>query len=677
MNLSIKITFWLSLFSVVLCFTKSAIAGNHELDSLIELSNRKNLHDTVKADVLSKIFDKLSRTEPEVASRYVRTALELSLKNNYKRGVANAYTSMGIFYYTKGDYDSTLFFYLKALTLYEQLNNNEGIARIYNNIGGVCYSQHNYSKALEYHQKSLAVKEKAGDKKGIAASLNNIGNVYYSLKKSKQALLYRLRALKYYEEIDFKPGLSATLNNIGLQYEDEKDYINAIVYYEKALKIKEAISEINGMAMIQISLGSVYSNLGDYKKANEYLFKGLKTATSIDARPEIKDAYLELAKNYKKMREDALAYDYLFRYSSLKDSLLNEDISTELVEMQTRYESEKKEKEIALLNTQQAQKNAELSNQMFIRNTLISVVVFILAITFILLRAYRGKKEANSKLISKNAVIEEQKKLVDEKNKEITDSINYSKRLQQAILPSLKQIKECLPESFIYYLPKDIVAGDFYWVEKIDNSVFIAAADCTGHGVPGAMVSVVCSNAIKRAVKEFGLINTGEILDKVRELIIEFFKDSESEIKDGMDISLLSLEFSANRLLSGVEGSDEKFKIQWSGANNPLWYVQDGEMKQIKPDKQPVAYFPNPKPFTTHTLSVNKGTCFYLFTDGFPDQFGGPNGKKFKYKQLSDLIVSVSAKSMDEQKNVLSETFNVWKANYEQVDDVCILGIKV
>jgi serine phosphatase RsbU (regulator of sigma subunit) len=259
--------------------------------------------------------------------------------------------------------------------------------------------------------------------------------------------------------------------------------------------------------------------------------------------------------------------------------------------------------------------------------------------------------------------VETQKHLVEEKQKEILDSITYAQRLQQAILPPKEFISKSLHNNFILYKPKDIVAGDFYWAEKVGDLFFIAAADSTGHGVPGAMVSVVCSNALNRTIKEFKLTETGKILDKTRALVLETFEKSSSEVKDGMDISLLCI-------------NKEKNKIFWSGANNPLWFVENGELKEIKADKQPIGKTDDPKPFTTHEIEFKENVTFYLFTDGLADQFGGPKGKKFKYKQFEELLISINDKTMQEQSEVINKQFEDWKGELEQVDDVCVIGIK-
>ncbi|MFN5182817.1 MAG: PP2C family protein-serine/threonine phosphatase [Bacteroidota bacterium] len=285
------------------------------------------------------------------------------------------------------------------------------------------------------------------------------------------------------------------------------------------------------------------------------------------------------------------------------------------------------------------------------------------------------QKEKQEILASQNEILEkqvtertkeisEQKQLIEEKQKEIVDSISYAKRLQEAILPPLEFISTNLPYSFILYKPKDIVAGDFYWAEKVGDKFFLAAADSTGHGVPGAMVSVVCSNALNRTIKEFKLTETGKILDKTRDLVLETFEKSSKEVKDGMDISLLCID-------------KEKNKIYWSGANNPLWFIENGTLKEIKPDKQPIGKTDNPRPFTTHELDYKENLTFYLFTDGLADQFGGPKGKKFKYKQLEEILVSINDKTMQEQSVIVNQKFEFWKGELEQVDDVCIIGLRM
>lgn len=266
--------------------------------------------------------------------------------------------------------------------------------------------------------------------------------------------------------------------------------------------------------------------------------------------------------------------------------------------------------------------------------------------------------------------VERQKEIVEVKNKEILDSITYAKRIQYAILPPQQMVKKHLPSSFIFYRPKDIVAGDFYWMETVEQDngkeplVLFSVADCTGHGVPGAMVSVVCNNALNRAVREFGLVRPNDILDKTRELIIEQFEKSEDDVKDGMDVALCALD-------------RETMTLQFAGANNSLYIIRNQSFMEVKADKQPVGKHIDSRPFTRNEVKLEKGDHLYIFSDGFADQFGGPEGKKFKTSKFKDLLLSIHSKSMEEQANEIDAVFASWKGKLEQVDDVLVMGVMV
>lgn len=271
-------------------------------------------------------------------------------------------------------------------------------------------------------------------------------------------------------------------------------------------------------------------------------------------------------------------------------------------------------------------------------------------------------KIATKEIRQQKHEVEQQKDMIEEAHQEIKDSITYAKRIQSAILPPSKLVKEYLKKSFILYKPKDVVAGDFYWLEHRDGKVLFAAADCTGHGVPGAMVSVVCNNALNRSVREHGLTDPGEILTKSREIVIQEFEKSEEDVKDGMDIALCSL-----------EGN----KLKYAGAHNPLWIIRKGEIIETKANKQPIGQFDNPEPYTTHSFDLQKGDSIYIFSDGYVDQFGGEKGKKFKARAFRELLLSIQNKVMDAQKDIIDETFETWKGNLDQIDDVCVIGVRV
>ena len=268
---------------------------------------------------------------------------------------------------------------------------------------------------------------------------------------------------------------------------------------------------------------------------------------------------------------------------------------------------------------------------------------------------------------------------ISKKNEEILSSINYARRLQEAILPPQDLLAESLGDHFVLYLPKDVVAGDFYWMEKNERDVFIAAADCTGHGVPGAMVSMVCSGALNRAIKEMKLREPAEILNQTRDLVIETFEKSHYDVLDGMDIALIRFD--------RIER-----KVAFAGAQNPLYRVtssspksdpdlamsaDDADLLEYKGHKQPIGKFVRMTQFSQQEIECLPGDCLYLFTDGYADQFGGPDGKKFMYKNLKKLLLTLHSCDMNEQKEKLTKAFNDWRADGLQIDDICIIGIRL
>ena len=255
------------------------------------------------------------------------------------------------------------------------------------------------------------------------------------------------------------------------------------------------------------------------------------------------------------------------------------------------------------------------------------------------------------------------KRIVRKRNKEISDSIMYAKNIQTAILPSVKLLNNLIPNHFMFYHPKDIVSGDFYWIERKENKVFVSVVDCTGHGVPGAFVSIIGHGCLNRAVNEFNLTKPSDILDKLNELVEDTFSKSEKEIRDGMDMALCCIDLKNNTL-------------EFAGAYNSLYYIQDGILSEIKGDKQPIGHYFERKPFTNHTLTLDRVDWLFLFSDGYVDQFGGPDHKKFKKHAFKKILVDNQDKTPADLKRILIERYQNWRGNVDQIDDICILGLK-
>lgn len=300
-------------------------------------------------------------------------------------------------------------------------------------------------------------------------------------------------------------------------------------------------------------------------------------------------------------------------------------------------------------------------------------VLLIYVIIRLAIRRVKQQKEELEKIVQErtheiaqqNSLLEHQKAEIEEKTNDILDSIKYAKRIQNTILPGEDKLKSIFDhDHFVLYKPKDIVSGDFYWAVRFENKTIFSAIDCTGHGVPGAFVSIVGFNALNRTVNEFKLRQPAAILDKLTELVVGTFSQSESTIKDGMDIGLCAID--NNTLI-----------LEFSGANNPCVVVRNGEAIELKADKQPIGEFDERKPFTNHEFQLQSGDCVYVLSDGYADQFGGPKGKKLKFKALRDLLLEVSNLDMKTQLRKLDDAFMEWKGEYEQLDDVCLFGVKI
>jgi tetratricopeptide (TPR) repeat protein len=577
---------------------------------------------------------------------------------NSKTKIGGSYSKIGNSYRGLSDYPKALEYLLKGLQILESQKDTIQLCKAYINLGTLNYNQNNFQTALENYLKALSLCEKSKNYTNLNVCIGNIGMAYHDLKNYNKAMEYYNKALMINEKANDESGIAANLGNIALIYDDIKNYEKALEYHNKSLNLYIKLNAIDNISVARINIADLYNKIGNHKTALE----NLKIAKALSLETENIDnlrlAHEGLAETYNKLGNYKDAFENYKQFKILTDSIFNTENSKAILDIKTQYEVEKSSAEL------KAKSDANEARQQLITYAIIIVLFIVSIFTILLLKRYQLINKQKQIIEQKIKETEEQKKLIEIKQKEIIDSITYAKRLQNAILPPLETIEKNLNNSFVYYQPKDIVAGDFYWMETVNDAIFIAAADSTGHGVPGAMVSVVCSNALNRAVKEFHLTYTGEILDKTRQLVLETFEKNSNEVSDGMDISLLSI-------------NKTKKEIQWSGAYNPLWYILDGEMIQIKADKQPIGKSENPTAFTTQTIQYTDNTTFYLFTDGFADQFGGPEGKKIKQKAFSDLLIKHHKRNSADQLEIIQSTFSDWKGELEQVDDVCVIGIRI
>jgi len=600
-----------------------------------------------------------------------------------KRGMAQTYINRGILYKNQGDYPNALDNQLKSLSIWEELGVKENVATAYGNIGIIYKYLKEYDKALDFQMKSVDIRDELGDFKGQSSAFSNIGTLYNILKKYDKALEYHMMSLELSQELNDRKGVSTSYGNIGNLYSDIGKYDKAIEFQEISLALAIEMGNKKSIASSYVNLGEYYIKLKNYTKAIEYLNQSLEIATSIGVLKEQKFARERLVNAYREKGNFEKALENYEYYILLRDSMLNENTSKEITRSEIKFEFEKEnlkdslrreqEKKIQMMDQHRKDelKEVEIVQQKNYLFFAILGMMLMLLLVIVFYRNFKQKKRDNIVIVSQKNEVENQKAVIEIKSKEILSSIAYAKRIQNAILPSEDRMKDLLGDYFVLYKPKDIVAGDFYWVEEVNGSILFAAADCTGHGVPGAMVSVVCSNALNRVVHEDKLSNPGNILDKATELVIEQFEISKTEtvvnlpeetIKDGMDLALCC-----------IKGR----KLSYAGANNPLWIIRDGGLIEVKGTKQPVGNFPYHLPFENHEFDLLKGDTVYVFSDGYVDQFGGGKGKKYKSKAFKELLLSIQSQSMEHQKVSIDTAFENWRGDLEQIDDVCVIGIKI
>jgi tetratricopeptide (TPR) repeat protein len=441
----------------------------------------------------------------------------------------------------------------------------------------------------------------------------------------------------------------------------------AIEYYQKAEKIAKNYEKTDSEATILMLIAKTYLKMGKLAKAEEVGYHSYAFSQANKLIYEKAEALEVLIEIMQEKKDYLTAFNLQKELMEVENEIFNLDKLAKVKAVEAKLALSEKEKEIAQKNLDIEEAKVEKAQAEVKHQRLFWVLIVIVGLMFFVAVMYWRTK-------SLNKLIQQQKVMVELKNKEIVDSINYAKRIQEAILPGKELIDRNLNNGFILFKPKDVVSGDFYWMEEFQGKVYLAVADCTGHGVPGALVSVVCSNALSKALLEDGCVDTGKLLDRTRELVIERFAKSDEEVKDGMDISLIAVEqVPQGGMETGVH------TIMWSGANNPLWIIRKGsdQVEEVRPDKQPIGKYAGENNFTTHELNLNEGDTLYLFSDGYQDQFGGEKGKKFKPSQLKELFLSLKDTPIKEQKNRIDKVFEDWKGDLEQLDDVCVIGLRV
>lgn len=711
--------------------------ANHYTKLALELSRKTNnrLYEADALIDLGMLAQREGKTDSALV--FMNIALKIRYEENSMLEVALAYGRIGRLYFDIGDFQNSIKNHQKEIEIKESLNDLSGLAIAYNNLGRIHRTVGSYQLALEQYQKSLSTFERLKNKTYIASVSSEIGLVYESLSRStlavkdneinyNKALEFHRAALKIYEEEGNLSQIAQSLNNIANNYsrlaaneyvskygelwEDSliklpskeilSTFNNAFEYYNRALTIFEKIEDTREIANVNINLGSHYIYTRDWEKSRQSLSKALSLARQIKSQQEIALALFHFGEFFFRQNNLESAEQYLIQslnitkelgikeivmfthqrlakvneqkdnlpkalshyksFNLIKDELFSEQSQKIITEMQTKYETDKKEQELKLMRNQDELQKSVIQRQKLTLAITIGGLVVFLAFAVLLINMIRQKQKANKILEEKNALISLQKL-------EITDSIRYASRIQNAILPSPILLKEMLKEHFVLFLPRNIVSGDFYWYTKQQNKIVLVAADCTGHGVPGAFMSMLGVSSLYEIVNKEGVMQPAQILNMLRDFIKQTLSQTgkQDEQKDGMDISLCMLDI-------------ENMKLEWAGAYNPLLLIRNGEITEYKADKMPVAiHITDHQPFTNHVIDINPDDRFYMYSDGFADQFGGDNGRKYMSKRFKQLLIDIHQKPMDEQKEILHQEHLNWRGDSEQIDDIVVFGVRV
>jgi len=700
--------FKLYLFLFLLSPAISSYSQDPNVDSMI-VAVQSMGRDTVKVNTLNAIADALYRTNPDDAIKYGEEAKIMAEQIYFSRGVALAHKNIGLGYYMQANYTEAFKNWEASMEIYEELGDDQMVANILSNQGAIYYTIGQNVEAIQSYLRALKIAEKLTDRVRISTLMMNIGVVYSEQPATLDtARNYYLRAIElgeligdndvvgvstmnlgeiYFEKEEFDSALyyfeksltiltsnidiAAALNFIGSIFAAKEDYQSAIKYHEDALKLASEENAQREMVGILLGLASTYESLDNPARAIEYYKQAESICEEIGLDQELSGTYEGLATCYAKLFDYPNAYKYLSLQNTVDNTYYRIESDDETNNLMFNYQLEKKQSEIAILEQ-------ESKIDQLLRRRQKAITITVGAFGLLLLALAGGFYHRMQFIRKTNLKINAQKE-------QITDSITYAQRIQSAILPSQERVNELVPDNFILFRPKDIVSGDFYWIKEVQDHLVIVGADCTGHGVPGAFMSMLGITMFNSLIGDRCFDAPGAILDRLRERVKEMLvqQGNGDEQKDGMDIAIAV--FNKNNR-----------ELHFSGANNPLYIIRkksepvqndlekyasldngDYRLFELKGDRQPIGVHWEEKPFRTTSVYLKEQDTFYIFSDGFIDQFGGQDRKKFKSMNFKKLLLSVQEKEMEMQKHTLEEAFDQWKGEIEQIDDVVVLGVKV
>lgn len=615
----------------------------------------KTTPDTTRVRTLNIIAWDTAYTNLDAAIRYGEQSLQLAEQLDDKIGIVLACNTLGTIYSDKGMFAKALEYHLRGLQLAEQNNLKIYIGSAYVNLSTVYNGLGEDQKSLDALKKAIRIMEETGNKKGACAAWCNLASSYYLIDSLPQALHAFQNGLQFAQNLNQTSYKAHALSGLGQVHGELGHFKIADSLLNLAYHLARQENDEYELSKITSAFSIVKREQQQFDSASYYAHMSLGIALRLGLRDEQRNSYMEIAELHKQWGNYDSAVIFKKRYLQLKDSLINETVVQDQQNLEQKYENEKRLAQIRLLQEEQGLKRWYIIG-------LISGLLFLILFIIMLYKRHQFRVQVNRELAFQNAIIEE-------KNRSITDSINYAARIQSAVSPDIEIFRKSITDAFVFLQPRDIVSGDFWWAAEHRDKLIFCAADCTGHGVPGGLMSVLGSSLLSEIVIEKNITQPNHILEALRGDIIKALRQSTEStvltVKDGMDIALCVLDLAT-------------LMLQFSCANNPVWIVRDGNLISFPVDKFPVGiHHCENKMFTLQQFQLQPGDMLYLHSDGFQDQFGGSSGKKFKSKQLQQLLTKGSTLSCKQQELQLREALKSWRGNLEQVDDVLIVGVKI
>ena len=657
---------------------------DHTVEHLITayeiFQKRNNPFGALKsASSLANIY--FFRDRYKTALSFAESGLDLAYQLNDKVEQSNILALMCDLYTYMERYSLAIQHCVQSLKIKEEMKTNKGKEITLNTIGLIYQELGTYKKAKEYLFDALALAKDNGESYNIATTHSNIGNFYLTIGETENALKSFQSAMKIDSASQDQTGLAYSFFDIGKVYKIKGELENAMESLNKA----NALATLQRMPELQsrigLEIGKVHYLRSDFQNAIKELKNSATLAQKINSSSILKDTYRELAKLYDKMgdKNNALVYMKLFMLES--ERKYKEENIRLIAEIEALYKIEQKEKEIDLLKKDNAIKELQANQRSFFIITLSIGLVLLFILLLILYNRNKLKTRANKALNQKNIAIQQQKEEIEaqkeelaatghqlsDKNQQVTDSILYAKHIQDSLLPQLPTIKEVLPESFIFYRPRDIVSGDFYWFSQIENKIAFALVDCTGHGVPGAFMTVLANSLLNQIVIETGITSPDLIVSLLDQKIQQNLHQQklDNANTDGLDIALVLID---------PKGK----KLEYTGAKIPLYIYQNKKLRILKPDRNSVGSMQlSEKSFTKQEVQFQEGDMIYMSSDGFQDQFGGEKDKKYMKRNFRELLSNIAEKTIQNQQIRIEEEFIQWRKSNPQTDDILVIGLKL